>query len=51
MGVPADGSADVPNATRATGAGEQLNTAAATVSGIAPPWRPVLLFGAERAVP
>ncbi|WP_406371149.1 hypothetical protein OH781_14475 [Streptomyces sp. NBC_01550] len=52
VGVPADGSTDVPNATRATGAGEQLNTAAATVSGIAPPRRlRVLLFGAERAVP
>ncbi|MCX5312972.1 hypothetical protein [Streptomyces sp. NBC_00154] len=52
MGVPADGAADVPNATRATGAGEQLNTAAASLPGIAPPqcsW--MLYFGAERAMP
>ncbi|WP_327125065.1 hypothetical protein [Streptomyces sp. NBC_01727] len=42
----------MPNTTRATGAGEQLNTAPASFPGIAPPWHPrVLCFGAERAVP
>ncbi|MET8124572.1 hypothetical protein ABZV67_02750 [Streptomyces sp. NPDC005065] len=52
MGVPADGVADVPNATRASGVGEQLNTAAASLPGIAPPrCSRVLFFGAERAVP
>nr|WTB31407.1 hypothetical protein OG781_19645 [Streptomyces sp. NBC_00830] len=52
VGVPADGSADVPNATRATGAGEQLNTAAASLPGIAPPWCSRVLFvGAARVVP
>jgi hypothetical protein len=52
VGVPADGAADVPNTTRATGAGEQLNTAAASLPGIVPPQcSRTLFFGAERAVP
>jgi hypothetical protein len=52
VGVPADGAADVPNTTRATGAGGQLNTAAASLPGIGPSQcSRMLFFGAERAVP